>query len=192
MFLQAFRQRSPLVPYISMAIFNVTQDKDKIEAIEKKYFSSQIACEGQSTIISSYSHSLGKDSFRGLFLITKITSMVSLLVYVFNFIYSHWLVSNDNYSTGNSFWSKIVEMAKHFDQKDLSSHDFKREESRVHAIVNPNVFDPSPRPSIDEMQSHSRNSIEGIDGVVIHNDNKSLSSSSRHEDAFMLDVHNSS
>ncbi|KAF3969794.1 hypothetical protein CMV_006435 [Castanea mollissima] len=174
------------------AIFNVTQDKDKIEAIEKKYFSSQIACEDQSTTISSYSHSLGVDSFKGLFLITGITSMVSLLVYVFNFVYSHWPVSNDNNSTGNSFWSKIVEMAKHFDQKDLPSHDFKREESRVHAVVNPNVFDPSPRPSIDEMQSHSRNSIEGTDDVVIHDDNRSLSSGSRHADASMQDVHNSS
>ena len=192
MFLQAFRQRSPLVPYISKAIFSVTQDKDKIEAIEKKYFPSKTACEDQSTTISSYSHNLGVDSFRGLFLITGFTSMVSLLVYVFNFIYSHWLVSNDNYSTGNSFWSKIVEMAKHFDQKDLHSHDFEREESRVHVVANPNVFDPSPRPSIDDMQNHSRNSIEGIDGVVIHNDNKSLSSSSRHEDASMLDVRNSS
>ena len=192
MFLQAFRQRSPLVPYISKAIFNVTQDKDKFEAIEKKYFSSQTTCEGQSTTISSYSHSLGVDNFRGLFLITGITSMVSLLVYVFNLVYSHWPISNDNNSTGNSFWSKIVEMAKHFDQKDLSSHDFKREESRVHVVVNPNVFDPSPRPSIDEMQHHSRNSIEGTDDVVIHDDNGNISSSSRHGDAFMQDVPNSS
>ena len=89
MFLQAFRQRSPLVPYISKAIFSVTQDKDKIEAIEKKYFPSKTACEDQSTTISSYSHNLGVDSFRGLFLITGFTSMVSLLVYVFNFFYSH-------------------------------------------------------------------------------------------------------
>nr|POF09061.1 glutamate receptor 2.8 [Quercus suber] len=176
-YIMAFRQRSPLVPYISKAIFNVTQDKDKIEAIEKKYFSSQAACEGQSTTISS--HSLGVDSFRGLFLITGITSIVSLSVYVFNFVYSHWPVSNDNNSTGNSFRSKIVEMAKLFDQKDLSSHDFKREESRLHAVVNPNVLDPSPRPSIDEMHSHSRNSIEETDDVVIHDDNRSLSSSSR-------------
>ena len=131
------------------------------------------------------------DNFRGLFLITGITSMVSLLVYVFNLVYSHWPVSNDNYSTGNSFWSKIVEMEKHFDQKN-SLHMASIEKNQVHAVVNPNVFDPSPRPSIDEMQRHSRNSIEGIDGVVIHNDNKSLSSSSRHEDASMLDVHNSS
>ncbi|KAL4655135.1 hypothetical protein ACB092_01G429400 [Castanea dentata] len=188
----AFQERSPLVPYISKAIFNVTQDKDKFEAIEKKYFSSKTACEDQSTTISSHSHNLGVDSFGGLFLITGITSMVSLLIYVSNFVYSHWPVSDDNNSIGNSFWSKLVELAKHFDQKDLSSHDFKREESRVHVIVNPNVFDPSPRPSIDEMQSHSRNSIEGANDVVIHDDNESLSSSSRHGDTSMQDVHNSS
>ena len=78
MFFQALRQGSPLVPYISRAILNVTQDKNKIGAIEQKYFSSQTACEDQSTTISSQSPSLGVDSFGGLFLIAGIAFMVSL------------------------------------------------------------------------------------------------------------------
>ena len=186
MFLQAFRQGSPLVPHISRAILNVTQDTDKIGAIERKYFGSQTTCEDQSATISSHGPSLGVDNFRGLFLIAGIASVVSLLVYVFNFFYSHWSTLSNN-NPANSCWSKLVEMAKHFDKKDLKT--FQREESRVHVVASPNVFEPSP--SIDDMQIHSRNSIEGTYDVVIHHDNVSLSSISRHGDASMPYVPNS-
>ncbi|KAM3714497.1 hypothetical protein ACJW31_01G337000 [Castanea mollissima] len=179
----AFRQGSPLVPHISRAILNVTQDRDKIGAIEQKYFGSQTTCEDQSATISSHGPSLGVDNFKGLFLIAGIASAISLLVYVFNFFYSHWSTLGNNNPT-NSCWSKLVEMAKHFDKKD--PHTFQREESRVHDVARPNIFEPSP--SIDDMQIHSRNSIEGTYDVVIHDDNESLSSSSRHGDASMQDV----
>ncbi|XP_075669567.1 glutamate receptor 2.8-like isoform X1 [Castanea sativa] len=122
----AFRQGSPLVPYFSRAILNVTQDKEKIGAIEHKYFSSQTTCEDQSTTIPSHSPSLGVDSFGGLFILAGTASLASLMVYLFKFIYSHWPVSSDNNPT-NSCWSKLVNMAKHFDQKDFSSHTFKEE-----------------------------------------------------------------
>ena len=182
MFLQAFRQGSPLVPYISRAILNVTQDKDKIGAIEHKYFSSQTRCEDQSTTISSHSPSLGVDSFGGLFLIAGIASMISLLVTVFKFFYSHWPALSHN-NTANCFWSKLVEMAKCFDQKDLSSHTFKTKESSVHAVTSPNILELSPS-IINDMQNHSRNSFEGTDDVVIHDGNISLSS--RHGGTYTL------
>nr|POE85281.1 glutamate receptor 2.2 [Quercus suber] len=76
------------------------------------------------------------------------------------------------------------------DQKDLSSRHFKREESRVLDMGSPDVFQLSP--SIDDMQNHSRNSTEGTNDVIIHDDNRSLSSSSRHSDASMQDVPSSS
>uniref|UniRef100_A0A7N2KMT2 Glutamate receptor n=1 Tax=Quercus lobata TaxID=97700 RepID=A0A7N2KMT2_QUELO len=125
---RAFQQGSPLVPYILRAILNVTQDRDKIGAIEQKYFGSQTTCEDQSATISSHGPSLGVDNFRGLFLIAGITSVVSLLVYVFNFFYSHWSTLGNN-NPANSYWSKLVEMAKHFDKKDPQT--FQREEPRV-------------------------------------------------------------
>uniref|UniRef100_A0A2N9H3K9 Ionotropic glutamate receptor C-terminal domain-containing protein n=1 Tax=Fagus sylvatica TaxID=28930 RepID=A0A2N9H3K9_FAGSY len=177
----ALRKGSPLVPYISRAILNVTQDKDKIGAIEHKYFSSQTTCEDQSTTISSHSPSLGVDSFGGLFLIAGIASMVSLLVTVFKFFYSHWPALSHN-NTANCFWSKLVEMAKCFDQKDLSSHTFKTKESSVHAVTSPDILELSP--SINDMQNHSRNSFEGTDDVVIHDGNISLSS--RHGGTYTL------
>ncbi|KAM3762378.1 hypothetical protein ACB098_01G340500 [Castanea mollissima] len=184
-----FPQGSPFVPHMSRAILNVTQNRLKIQAIESKYFSSQLTCEDQNTGISPDSHSLGVDSFRGLFLIAGIASAVSLLVCVFKLFYSYWLVLSDE-NPADSCWSKLVKMAKHFDQKDLSSHTFRGEESRVHAVASLEVSEPSP--GIDDIQNHSRNSIEGSDDVVIHDDNGSLSSSSRHVDAFMQDVPNSS
>nr|POE85277.1 glutamate receptor 2.1 [Quercus suber] len=122
----AFRQGSPLVPYFSRAILNVTQDKEKIGAIEQKYFSSQTTCEDQSITIPSHSPSLGVDSFGGLFIIAGIVSLASLMVYLFKFIYSHWPILSDDNPT-NSCWYKLVKMAKHFDQKDFSSHAFKEE-----------------------------------------------------------------
>ncbi|KAM3714502.1 hypothetical protein ACJW31_01G337500 [Castanea mollissima] len=184
-----FPQGSPFVPHMSRAILNVTQNRSKIQAIENKYFSSQLTYEDQNTEFSPNSHSLGVDSFGGLFLIAGIASAVSLLVCVFKLFYSHWpILSEEN--PADSCWSKLVKMAKHFDQKDLSSHTFKGEESRVHAVASPEVFEPSP--GIDDIQNHSRNSTEGSDDVVIHNDNGSLSSSSRHGDASMQNVPNSS
>ena len=166
---------------------NVTQDRDKIGAIEQKYFSSQTTCEDLSSTISSHSSSLGVDSFRGLFLIAGIASMVSLLVYVFKFFYSHWPALSHN-NTTNSFWSKLVELAKSFDQKDLSSHTFKSTKSIVHAVARPDFLELSP--SIDDMHSRSRNSIEGSDNVVKHNGNKSFSS--RHGGKSIQGVPNSS
>ena len=103
---------------MSRAILNVTQNRLKIQAIENNYFSSQLTCEDQNTGISPNSHSLGVDSFGGLFLIAGIASTFSLLVYVFQLFYSHWPVLSDN-NPADSCWSKLVKMAKHFDLKDL-------------------------------------------------------------------------
>jgi ionotropic glutamate receptor len=120
MFLQAFPQGSLLLPYVSRAILNVTEDKDKFRAIELKYFSSKTPCEDQRATISSQSSSLDLFSFGGLFIITVVASTSSLLVYLFIFLHSHWPPLNANNSYESSFWSKLLEMAKHFDHKDPS------------------------------------------------------------------------
>ncbi|KAB1204194.1 Glutamate receptor 2.7 [Morella rubra] len=78
----AFPQGSPLVPYISRAILNVTENKEKFEEIEGKYFSSQTSCTDQGATFPTDSPSLGVSSFGGLFVISGVASMFSLLVYV--------------------------------------------------------------------------------------------------------------
>jgi len=82
---------------------NVTQDSDKIGAIEQKYFSSK-TCEDQSNTISSYSPSLGVDNFGGLFVIAGIYYVVS-----------SWFMSLSSFTRIGMFWSKLVKMVKHFD-----------------------------------------------------------------------------
>lgn len=158
---QAFPLGSPLVPYISRAILKVTEDKEKMENIEKA-LGNQATCEGQGpATLSSDSHSLSVYSFGGLFIIAGIASMSSLLIYVFNFVCFHRPELN-NHDPERSFWSKIIDLMKHFDQRDPSLHPFmKRSESRVHPEASPEGNEASP--NTDDTQNHSRDSNEGTD-----------------------------
>nr|DAD27621.1 TPA_asm: hypothetical protein HUJ06_029089 [Nelumbo nucifera] len=70
----AFPAGSPLVPYISRAILNLTEG-DEMETIERKWFQYQTKCQDQSTEVSSNSASLSLRSFWGLFLITGLASI---------------------------------------------------------------------------------------------------------------------
>jgi ionotropic glutamate receptor len=117
MFLQAFPKGSSLLPHISRAILTVTEDKDKFGGIEEKFFSTT-PCEDQSATISS--QSLGLYSFGGLFIITIVASTSSLLVYLFKFLRSHWHALNASNTDESSFWSKLLEMVKHFDRPQRS------------------------------------------------------------------------
>lgn len=68
-FLQAFPLGSPLVPYISRTILNVTQDRYKFGAIERTYLSSRgsTSCEDLSaSSISSNSRSQSAQLWRPL------------------------------------------------------------------------------------------------------------------------------
>ncbi|BFG14675.1 hypothetical protein CerSpe_009490 [Prunus speciosa] len=117
----AFPRGSPLVSYMSRAILNVTQDKFKMDSIEEeKYF-----------------RSLHMYSFGGLFIIAAVVSMFSLLMYMYSFLCSQWPTLRTTIHSENSFRSKMVELAKHFDKKDLTSHPFTRRTSRVHAMDTP-------------------------------------------------------
>jgi ionotropic glutamate receptor len=100
MFLQAFPQGSPLLPNISRAILNVTEDKDKLGGIEK--YISSTPCEDQSATISSQSSSLDLYNFGGLFIITVVASL------------------NASSTDESSFGSKLLEMIKHFDRPQRS------------------------------------------------------------------------
>ncbi|KAF8035516.1 hypothetical protein BT93_C1518 [Corymbia citriodora subsp. variegata] len=110
----AFPLRSPLVSYISRAILNVTQDKAKMDAIEGKYFRSQSSCQNQDAAIFSDSLSLNVYSFGGLFIITSIVSLSSVLIYVGSFFYSHWPSSNAVRAVDRSLWSKFLETMDNF------------------------------------------------------------------------------
>ena len=108
---------SPLVSYISRAILNVTQDKAKMDAIEGKYFRGQSACQYQDAAIFSDNLSLSVYSFGGLFIISGIVSVSSVLIYVILFFYSHWPSSSTIRPRHRSLWSKFLETVDNFFQE---------------------------------------------------------------------------
>ncbi|XP_016647148.1 PREDICTED: glutamate receptor 2.8-like [Prunus mume] len=134
----AFPRGSPLVSYMSRAILNVTQDKSKMDSIEEKSFgNNQTICDDQSAKKISDGRSLHVYSFGGLFIIAGVVSMFSLLMYMYRFLCSQWPTLRTTIHSENSFWWKMVELAKHFDKKDLTSHPFTQRTSRVHAMDTP-------------------------------------------------------
>ncbi|KAJ4823781.1 hypothetical protein Tsubulata_012100 [Turnera subulata] len=132
----AFPIGSPFVPHFSRAILKVTEDKDKMEIIERKNFGEATTCEDQG--IPSSSSGLGLSSFGGLFIITGVASLFSLLAYILSFLYSHWPVTDTREEQAEtSFWLRVIELAKHFDKKDPPGLGLERSGSRIHPVTGP-------------------------------------------------------
>ncbi|KAI7990042.1 Glutamate receptor 2.7 [Camellia lanceoleosa] len=117
---------SPLLHDVSRAVLNVTEG-DKMVSIERAWFR-QNNCSDSSTSLSS--NSLGLESFWGLFLIAGITSLLAFIIFIVVFVYKHKHVLLRHSDRNASIREKIVELARHFDNKDLSSHTFKKSEAR--------------------------------------------------------------
>jgi len=183
--LQAFPLRSPLVAHVSRAILKVTEDKDKMTVIWQKYFASKkTICQDRSAEHYSDSLSLGVHSFGGLFIITIVASMFSLLIYMGRFLHLQWPAPNTIPSQG-SLWLRLVELAKHFGQRDLSLHPFRRnnnESTLNHPEIASSDDSLATSPSIYDIQNHSRTFNERDDNAAVHEDDQ-IFSSGRHSDA---------
>ncbi|XP_010270821.1 PREDICTED: glutamate receptor 2.8-like [Nelumbo nucifera] len=153
----AFPVGSPLVSYVSRAILNLTEGNN-MDMVEQKWF--QTTCDDQSTTVSS--NSLSLSSFWGLFLITGVSSASSLFIFLISFIYKHRNISS-NIGSGNSFWRRLVTLAKYFDQKDLSqitgSMDQQKMEIRI--VEDLSNFDGSQMPSSISIQTSQDSVLEG-------------------------------
>ncbi|KAM5553986.1 hypothetical protein ABKV19_025960 [Rosa sericea] len=182
----AFPSGSSLVSYMSRAILNVTQDKNQMDKLLSTYFDNKPACENQSAKISSEVPSLGVYSFGGLFIIAGVASMVALLMYMYHFLCSHWPALRTISSSESRFWEKLVEVAKHFDKKDLTSHQFKRRESRVHALDTPDEG-PAAAPGANDMQNNSAGTHITVENNLDMNGNENLSSGHRDSSMPVLD-----
>ncbi|KAF5936362.1 hypothetical protein HYC85_027491 [Camellia sinensis] len=125
--LQVFPIGSPLLHDVSRAVLNVTEG-EKMVGIERAWFG-QTNCPDPSTLVSS--NSLGLESFWGLFLIAGIASLSAFIIFTVVFVYKHEHVLLRHSDPNASIWGKIVELARHFDNKDLSSHTFRKSEPRV-------------------------------------------------------------
>ncbi|KAJ6287760.1 hypothetical protein OIU76_028869 [Salix suchowensis] len=66
----AFSLKSPLVSHVSRAILKVTQDKHKMEEIERRNFGRETTCLDEASMETS--GGLGLPSFGGLFIITGV------------------------------------------------------------------------------------------------------------------------
>ncbi|TQD70442.1 hypothetical protein C1H46_044022 [Malus baccata] len=117
-----FPKGSPLVPDISRAILVVNEGNDTTDA-ENKWFAPEGTCSDTSPTISD-SNSLGLDSFWSLFLIVGVSASLALLIFAVSFFNRHWHVFIA--TRGDSVWRRFMVMLRTFDQRDLSSHTFRK------------------------------------------------------------------
>ncbi|KAG1326458.1 putative Glutamate receptor 2.1 [Cocos nucifera] len=117
-----FRKGSPLVSDLSMAILNITESDEMME-IERQWFGDQSNCPKEGSTLSS--NSLDFTSFWGLFLITGLASIALCLCYLVSFCYRnrHALKT---IASQNSLRCRLRSIVRLFDEKDLSSHTFKK------------------------------------------------------------------
>ncbi|CAI9772304.1 unnamed protein product [Fraxinus pennsylvanica] len=118
---QAFPIGSPLVPDVSRAILHVTEG-EKMAEIKRTWFGEKTECPNSSTSLSS--NSIGLESFWGLFLIAGIAAVSALIIYIIMFLREHWNILRCS-DSNSSIRSKLLELFRHFDNKDLSSHTFR-------------------------------------------------------------------
>ncbi|PRQ27361.1 putative periplasmic binding protein-like I [Rosa chinensis] len=122
-----FPKDSPLARDVSRAILNVNEGGE-MDKIEDRWFKKQQSCQNTSNNNVS-SNSLSLESFWGLFLIAGVASSLALLIFVAMFLYEHKDIRLDSES---SFWRKVFVMLRIYDQKDLSSHTFKKSGLQFH------------------------------------------------------------
>nr|GEX74496.1 glutamate receptor 2.8-like [Tanacetum cinerariifolium] len=108
----AFPKGSPLVPLVSKAVLQVTEEK--LSNISDKWFKQEEYCS--ETVMKSGRLSL--DSFRGLFLIAGLSSTSALIISVFTFLYENREVLLSEVS----IQEKLSAIAKAFDEeKDIKT-----------------------------------------------------------------------
>ncbi|KAF3446141.1 hypothetical protein FNV43_RR11320 [Rhamnella rubrinervis] len=145
----AFPRGSPLVGDISRAILNVTEG-DEMKKIENKWLMDWASCplDSKPSITSS---SLSLDSFWGLFLIAGVSSLSALVIFAVLFIFKHRHILLQ-FDSETSIWRRITVMFRTFDQRDMSSHTFRKSEgngsvddtARVMGSPTISNFPPSP------------------------------------------------
>ncbi|XP_078153851.1 glutamate receptor 2.8-like [Carex rostrata] len=115
-----FPKGSPLVTDLSRAILNLTEG-DTSTRITEKWFGEPLSCPNKD---SHSSEILDIVSFWGLFLITGVTSMFCCLIQLAMFVKQnrHHIC----FTSINSFKSSLFSVARIYDEKDLSSHTFRK------------------------------------------------------------------
>ncbi|KAK7304140.1 hypothetical protein RJT34_15214 [Clitoria ternatea] len=162
-----FPLKSPLVPYFSKAILDVTEDKGKFEAIKNKYFST-IASEDQSASTSG-SQSLNVSSFAGLFIVSAVASFLSLSCCFFSFLYSQWSTLRSIPSEQTTLWSMLIRIIMQFGREDkFLQPTLDRSDSRVQ--TSPKRYGTSFTTS--GIKIHSRSHSDHLEKTSVFNLNE--------------------
>ena len=139
-----------------------------MEQIQNKWFKNENVCPDFDPSVSS--NSLGLESFWGLFLIAGVASISALIIFAAMFLYEQRHVLFQFHSEP-SMWRRIRIMSRIFDQKDPSSHTFKKSELRdesstcsVHSI---DVVGSSPNTNCPPSPSSLSNQTDSSDFVFI-------------------------
>ena len=110
---------------MSRAVLNVTES-EKMNQIQNTWFGDQCNSLSSGSKVTSSRLSLG--SFWGLFLIAGSAAIIALLVYGFIFFHKeqHTLRRTADQGSNNTVRDKIRAFLKTYDERDLTSHTFKK------------------------------------------------------------------
>ncbi|KAI3877032.1 hypothetical protein MKX03_004169 [Papaver bracteatum] len=108
-----FPKGSPLGLDISRAILSVREDKDKMKMIRHAWFGNKRSCSDHESLGSSYSLSLY--SFRYLFIVVGVLSLIPLLADLQNFLYKNQIILT---CPNTSISQKIVKLVEKFNEED--------------------------------------------------------------------------
>ncbi|XP_015878042.3 glutamate receptor 2.5-like [Ziziphus jujuba] len=164
----AFPIGSPLVSYISKAILNVTQDPNKMEVLEIKYFEQGTKCE--DSFSADDDPSLSVYNFSGLFIIIAIASIFAYLTHLIK-PHCSWSATNAIHPDSSlSLWSRVTKREKpcHMDHNNLHA--------KAEVSVNTNEGDHLQNPPtafsqeiVDINQVDEEDEIHNIDsGLYIY------------------------
>ena len=137
-----------------------------MEQIQYSWFKNEIVCPDFDPSVSS--NRLGLESFWGLFLIAGVASISALIIFAAMFLYEQRHVLFQFHSE-TSIWRRIRIASRIFDQKDLSSHTFKksglRDESSACSVHSIGVAGSSPNTNCPPSPSSLSNQTDSSDSV---------------------------
>ncbi|XP_060206070.1 glutamate receptor 2.8-like [Lycium barbarum] len=114
-----FPKGSPLVADVSRAVIKLTENGEMLD-IQREWSIDDPTCNGPDSIETSVSVSL--QSFKGLFAITGTITSSCVLIFIVSYVYKNRCSLQQILNSRTTTWSKIKEIGRHFDQRDLSSH----------------------------------------------------------------------
>ncbi|KAF5795468.1 putative periplasmic binding protein-like I [Helianthus annuus] len=141
----AFPKGSPLLPLVSKALLQVTENE--LNNITDKWLRPKADCSEQDMV--SRSGRLSLDSFLGLFLIAGVSSTCALIMYLFIFLYENkdMLLSDGSIRHKLSAIATIFNQEKHEESKQALTDDNNNNSNNNNVLViEDNINNPPPTP----------------------------------------------